>query len=157
VKENGEFENISEDLELFDGPPCFKDLVGRVISKFVCRGDEVQLWGRFDCGKARPQYVMMKLNSESYWKQYKEVVERSNVVRWEVVVDISRMPSTYENHPPFVVDNMTQKSALSHDKPIFAPNSPQNEPSFDLAIAAVILIMVFLRMRNVIKMVMRYR
>jgi hypothetical protein len=24
VKENGEFENMSEDLELFDGPPCSK-------------------------------------------------------------------------------------------------------------------------------------
>jgi hypothetical protein len=46
------------------------------------------------------------------------------------------MPSTYENHPPFVVENMTQESALSHDTPIFAPNSPQNEHSFDLAVAA---------------------
>jgi hypothetical protein len=46
------------------------------------------------------------------------------------------MPSTYENHPPFVVENMTQESALSHDAPVFAPNSPQNEPSFDLAVAA---------------------
>jgi hypothetical protein len=50
---------------------------------------------------------MMKLNSESHWNQYKEVVERSNVVCWEVVVDISRIPSTFENHPPFVVENMT--------------------------------------------------
>jgi hypothetical protein len=81
VKENGEFENMSEDLELFDGPPCFKDLVGRVTSKFVCRGDEVQLRGHFDCGKARPHYVVMKLNSESHLNQYKEVVERWYVGR----------------------------------------------------------------------------
>jgi hypothetical protein len=32
-------------------------------------------------------------------------------------------------------ENMTQDSALSHDRPVFAPNSPQNKPSFDLAIA----------------------
>ncbi|RLM84534.1 hypothetical protein C2845_PM04G14620 [Panicum miliaceum] len=31
---------------------------------------------------------------------------------------------------------MTQDSALSHDTPVFAPNSPQNKPSFDLAVAA---------------------
>jgi hypothetical protein len=68
VKENGEFENMSEDLELFDGPPCFEDLVGRVTLKFVCLRDEVQLRGCFDCGKARLHYVMMKLNSESHWK-----------------------------------------------------------------------------------------
>jgi hypothetical protein len=38
VKENGEFENMSEDLELFDGPPCFEDLVGRVISNLFAVG-----------------------------------------------------------------------------------------------------------------------
>jgi hypothetical protein len=157
MKENLEFENTSEDLELFDSPPCFKDLVGRVTSKFVCHGDEVQLRGHFNCGKTRPLYIMMKLNSESHWNQYKKVVERLNVVCWEVVVDMSRMPSTYENHLPFMVENMTHESALSHDTPVFAPNNPQNEPSFDLAVAADDFEMVFLRMRNVIKMVMRYR
>jgi hypothetical protein len=64
VKENGEFENTSEDLELFDGPPYFKDLVGRVTLKFACGGDEVELRGCFDCRKVRPHYVMMELNSE---------------------------------------------------------------------------------------------
>lgn len=49
VKENEELENMSKELKLIDGPPCFKDLVGRVTSKFVCRGDEVQLMGCFDC------------------------------------------------------------------------------------------------------------
>jgi hypothetical protein len=56
-----------------------------------------------------------------------------------------------------MVENMTHESALSHDTPVFAPNNPQNEPSFDLAVAADDFEMVFLRMRNVIKMVMRYR
>ena len=30
VKENGEFENMVEDIELFDSPPLLKDLVDRV-------------------------------------------------------------------------------------------------------------------------------
>ena len=36
VKENGEFENLVEDIELFDSPPLLKDLVDRVVSKYSC-------------------------------------------------------------------------------------------------------------------------
>uniref|UniRef100_K4AIL3 SWIM-type domain-containing protein n=1 Tax=Setaria italica TaxID=4555 RepID=K4AIL3_SETIT len=42
------------------------------------------LRGCFDCRKARPHYVLMNLESESNWKQYKEVVEHANVVCLEV-------------------------------------------------------------------------
>ena len=36
VKENGEFENMVEDVELFDSSLSFKDLVDRVVSKHSC-------------------------------------------------------------------------------------------------------------------------
>ena len=52
VKENGEFENMVENIELFDSPPLLKDLVDRVVSKYSCEIDEISLRGRFDCGKA---------------------------------------------------------------------------------------------------------
>ena len=47
VKENGEFENIIEDVKLFDSSPSFKDLVDRVVSKHCCGIDEIILRGRF--------------------------------------------------------------------------------------------------------------
>ena len=43
VKENGEFENMIEDVELFDSSPSFKDLVNRVVSKHSCGIDEITL------------------------------------------------------------------------------------------------------------------
>ena len=75
IQSNGEFENMNEDLEIFDEPPSFEHLVNRVTSKYGCRVDEVEMRGRFDCGKARSHYVPIKLTSEAHWKQYKEVVE----------------------------------------------------------------------------------
>ena len=48
VKKNGEFENMVEDIELFDSPPLLKDSVDRVVSKHSCRIDEISLRGRFD-------------------------------------------------------------------------------------------------------------
>ena len=53
VKDNGEFENMDEDVELFDTRPSLKDVLDRVTTKFACGVDEVTLRGRFDCGKAR--------------------------------------------------------------------------------------------------------
>lgn len=88
VKENGEFENMNEVVELFDAPPTFKDLVDRAMRKYGCRVDEITLRGRFDYGKARPHYVVMNLALESNWKQYKMVVEHANVVCLEVIVEI---------------------------------------------------------------------
>ncbi|CAN6164983.1 unnamed protein product [Urochloa humidicola] len=88
VKENGEFEKMDEQVELFSSCPSYKDVVHRVMTKHDCELDEVTLRGRFDCGKARPHYVLMDLSSESEWKQYKEVVAGANVVCYEVVVEL---------------------------------------------------------------------
>ena len=90
VKENGEFENMVEDIELFDSPPLLKDLVDRVVSKHSCGIDEISLRGRFDCGKGRAHYVLMTLESEMHWRKYKDIVARANVVCLEVVVEITR-------------------------------------------------------------------
>ena len=62
VKENGEFENMIEHVELFDCSPSFKDLVDRVIAKHSCGIDEISLRGRFDYGKARAHYVILTLD-----------------------------------------------------------------------------------------------
>jgi len=90
VKENGEFENMIEDVELFDSSPSFKDLVDRVVSKHSCGIDEITLRGRFDCGKDRAHYVMLTLESEMHWRKYKDIVACANVVCWEAVVEIIR-------------------------------------------------------------------
>ena len=75
IQSNGEFENMNEDLKIFDEPVSFEHLVNCVTSKCGCRVDKVEMRGHFDCGKARPHYVLMKLSLEAHWKQYKEVVE----------------------------------------------------------------------------------
>ena len=46
VKENREFENMIEDVELFDSSPSFNDLVDRVVSKHCCGIDEITLRGQ---------------------------------------------------------------------------------------------------------------
>ena len=69
VKKNGEFKNMIEDVELFNSPPMFKDLVDRVISKYLCGIDEISLRDRFDCGIARAQYVLLTLESEMHWRK----------------------------------------------------------------------------------------
>ena len=126
---------MNEDSEIFDEPPSFEHLVNRVTSKYGCRADEVEMRGRFDCGKASSHYVLMKLTSEAHWKQYKEIVERSNVVCWEVIVDIFRRPTTLEHGEQNVAQNLTQESTISHDVTDFLSSSPLNAPSFDLAVA----------------------
>jgi len=127
---------MNEDSEIFDEPPSFEHLVNRVTSKYGCRADEVEMRGRFDCGKASSHYVLMKLTSEAHWKQYKEIVERSNVVCWEVIVDICRRPTTLGHEEQNVAQNLTQESTISHDVNAFVPSSPMNAPSFDLAVIA---------------------
>ncbi|CAN6222815.1 unnamed protein product [Urochloa humidicola] len=90
VKENGEFERMNEQVELFSSCPSFEDVVHRVMTKHECDFDEVTLRGRFDCGKAMAHYVFMDLKSESEWNQYKDVVAGANVVCYEVVVELRR-------------------------------------------------------------------
>jgi len=89
VNENGEFENMLEDVQVFGRTPSFQDLVD-VVSKNVWDQGEISLRGRFDCEKARPHYVLIKLESETHWRQYKDIVDRANVVCFEVVVEITR-------------------------------------------------------------------
>ena len=63
----------------------------------------------------------MKLTSETHWKQYKEVVERSNMVCCEVIVDICRRPMTFGHEDHIVAQNLTQESTVLHDISVFAP------------------------------------
>ena len=122
VKENGEFENMIEDVELFDSSPSFKDLVDRVVSKHSCGIDEITLGGRFDCGKARAHYVVLTLESEMHWRKYKDIVARANVVCWEVVVEITHRSRSQEpvgrvDEVPFCIENITQESTVVEDVP----------------------------------------
>ena len=135
IQPNGEFENMTEEVELCDEPPSFQHLVNRVTSKYGCRVDEVEMRGRFDCGKTRSHYVVLKLSSEGHWKRYKEIVEKSNMVCCEVIIDIYRRPMTYGPEDQIAAQNLTQESTISHDVTDFVPSSPLNAPSFDLAVA----------------------
>ena len=118
VKENGEFENMIEDVELFDSPSLLKDLVDRVVSKHSCGIDEISLRGRFDCGKVRAHYVLLTLESDMHWRKYKDIVARANVVCLEVVVEITRRTRLQEpvgrvDEIPFSIENMKFVVALS--------------------------------------------
>jgi hypothetical protein len=64
VKENGEFENMTEVVETFDGLPIFKDVVDCAMIKYGVGLREVTFRGRFDCGKARAHYVLMSMSGE---------------------------------------------------------------------------------------------
>src|SRR6185312_508112 len=117
VKETGEFENMVEDIELFDSPQFLKDLVDRVVSKHSCGIDEISLRGRFDCGKSRAHYVLMTLKSEMHWRKYKHIVARANVVCLEVVIEITRRirlqePVGIVDEVPFRIENITQESTV---------------------------------------------
>ena len=140
VKENGEFENMIEDVELFDSSPSFNDLVDRVVSKHCCGIDEITLRGRFDCGKARAHYVMLTLESEMHWRKYKDIVARANVVCWEVVVEITRRSRSQEpvgrvDVVPFRMENITQESTVVEDVPNFTCAS-EFVADYDMAVAS---------------------
>lgn len=115
VKENGEFERMNEQVELFSECPSFKDVVDRVMRNHGCGLDEVTLRGRFDCGKARSHYVMIDLSSESEWNQYKDIVASANVACYEIVVDIRprERPSVREDDVQVPIENLTQESIVS--------------------------------------------
>uniref|UniRef100_K4A117 SWIM-type domain-containing protein n=1 Tax=Setaria italica TaxID=4555 RepID=K4A117_SETIT len=123
---------MNESIEIFDGPPSFSDLVDRVMTKYGCRVDEISLRGRFDCGKARAHYVLMKLASDANWKHYKDVVHEANVACLEVIVEIVRMPSpnvVMREEVTVVNHNGTQESEMLHHV------LGETERDFDLAIA----------------------
>uniref|UniRef100_K3ZNC5 SWIM-type domain-containing protein n=1 Tax=Setaria italica TaxID=4555 RepID=K3ZNC5_SETIT len=123
---------MNESIEFFDGPPSFSDLVDRVMRKYGCRVDEISLRGRFDCGKARAHYVLMKLASDANWKHYKDVVHEANVACLEVIVEIVRMPGpnvVMRDEVAVVNHNGTQESEMLHHV------LGETEHDFDLAIA----------------------
>uniref|UniRef100_K3ZCG9 SWIM-type domain-containing protein n=1 Tax=Setaria italica TaxID=4555 RepID=K3ZCG9_SETIT len=123
---------MNESIEIFDGPPSFSDLVDRVMTKYGCRVDEISLRGRFDCGKARAHYVLMKLASDANWKHYKDVVHEANVACLEVIVEIVRMPGpnvVMREEVTVVNHNGTQELEMLHHV------LGETERDFDLAIA----------------------
>jgi hypothetical protein len=83
-KEDGEFENMEYELEMFDVLPRFSDLVLRVQEKF---DGKFTLKGRFDSGKSRAHYVLMPLRNEAHWSWSRMVLQGLNVMRPEVVVE----------------------------------------------------------------------
>ena len=58
VKENGEFENMVEDIELFDSPPLLKDLVNRVFQNIHVELMKY-LWG--------VDLIVVKLEHIMFW------------------------------------------------------------------------------------------
>ncbi|KAJ1255523.1 hypothetical protein BS78_K199200 [Paspalum vaginatum] len=80
VRENGEFENMREELEIFDSPPTF----------FLNWADRGNATGRFDSGKSRAHYVLMNISCNSDWTT-KEIVKSSNVRYCEVVAELQTM------------------------------------------------------------------
>lgn len=137
--ESGEFEKMNKELEVFVKPPSLSDLVGRVWSKMGSRDEnmDVVIQGRFDCGKARPHYVLMNLATELDWKVYKEVVAGSNISCTEVVVEFTLRPTT----APVVVNEVggdgcaypSANEVEGHAVPLSQqwPSSPQSSPLED--------------------------
>ena len=78
------FEDMEEELKMFDDPPSFSDLVLRVKEKF---DGEFTLKGRFDSGKTRAHYVLMSLRDCAHWSRYNRVIYGSNMPMDEVVVE----------------------------------------------------------------------
>ena len=78
------FEDMEEELELFDEPPSFNDLCVRFNTKF---GSDFTLKGRFDTGKTRAHYVLMPLCDPAHWSCYTRVLQGSNVPMAKVVVE----------------------------------------------------------------------
>jgi hypothetical protein len=83
-KEDGEFEDMKEELEWFDEPPSFNDLCVRLNAKF---GGDFTIKGRFDSGKTRAKYVLMPLRDPAHWSRYTRVLAGSNSPIIEVVVE----------------------------------------------------------------------
>ena len=78
------FEDMKEELELFDEPPSFNDLCVCLNTKF---GGDFTLKGRFDTGKTRAQYVLMPLRDPAHWSRYTRVLQDFNVHMAEMVVE----------------------------------------------------------------------
>ena len=83
-REDGIFEDIEEELELFYEPSSFNDLCVRLNAKF---SGDFTLKGRFDTRKTRAHYVLMPLRDPAHWYRYTRVLQGSNMSMAEVVVE----------------------------------------------------------------------
>jgi hypothetical protein len=83
-KEDGEFEDMEEELEWFDEPPSFNDLCVHLNVKF---SGDFTIKGRFDSGKTQAKYVLMPLRDPANWSRYTRVLAGSNSPIAEVVVE----------------------------------------------------------------------
>lgn len=100
---------------MFDVVPTLQDIVNRECRIFCCAVDEMNSRGRNDCGKARANYVLVKLATKSNWNQFKALVGQANVVCLEVVVDTCRGTTTNvasRDKVRFVVESGTQESSI---------------------------------------------
>jgi hypothetical protein len=61
--EDGEFEDMEEELEWFDEPPSFNDLCVHLNAKF---GGDFTIKERFDSGKTQAKYVLMPLRDPAH-------------------------------------------------------------------------------------------
>jgi hypothetical protein len=88
---------MEEELEMFDQPPSFSDLMQRLKGKF---GVDITLQGRFDVGTSRSRYVMMPLLDSSHWTCYTCVLQGCNSKMAEVVVErlIDDDEAYFEDH-----------------------------------------------------------
>lgn len=75
---------MQHEVEMFEMPPSFSDLLWWVNEKFECY---FTLKWRFDSGKSSTHYVLLLLCNETHWLRYKMVVQGSNVTLLEVVVE----------------------------------------------------------------------
>jgi hypothetical protein len=83
-KEDGEFEDMEDELKWFDEPPSFNDLCVRLNTKF---DGDFTIKRRFDSGKTRTKYVLMHLRDPAHWPHYTRVLAGSNSPIAEVVVE----------------------------------------------------------------------
>lgn len=84
TREDCLFSDMEEELEMFDQPPSFSDLMQRLKGKF---GVDITLQRRFDVGTSRSRYVMMPLLDSSHWTRYTRVLQGCNSKMAEVVVE----------------------------------------------------------------------
>jgi hypothetical protein len=83
-KRMGVFEDMEDELEMFDEAPTFNELLLCVKEKFDGR---FILKGRFDSRKTRAHFVLMPLRNEGHWSCYIRIIAGSNVPMAEVVVE----------------------------------------------------------------------
>ena len=75
-REDGMFEDMKEELELFDEPTSFNDLCVRLNAKF---GGDFTLKRRFDSGKTRAHYILMPFRDHE-----KETLKKRNDIQYNV-------------------------------------------------------------------------